>query len=366
MKIYTIILIFCITTATAMKRAHRRMQILENHMQQVQEVHAACIRPSNIAGQAIQSQSMELSSAWACEQRLQKVARYENDCNRLARTENAKIPTKSDNIVRIATYNVHFWKKYLKNESNFDEVMCVLQDINADVIILEEMYLTTSEFLSQEAMMQRLKKLGYVYGYDSFGRHFTVPGMTNMMGELILSKIPLTACSVASGVKGKYHGFSRIELVIGDKKIAIYGTHTHVSNTDQRVREIQNLLAAVQTDTADYIILGADWNAVRREDYSDDTWQKLEHMYRSALRLSPVPTKELQLIADAGFVDSFTAAGFQKPHWTVWNGTMVDFLFVKAKSKIMPITGSYVYYTPASDHIPVIMDLMVQQPQARL
>ena len=42
--------------------------------------------------------------------RAEKTTKYRTITDQLGGTENSKIPQKTNNLVRVATYNVHFWR----------------------------------------------------------------------------------------------------------------------------------------------------------------------------------------------------------------------------------------------------------------
>ena len=60
------------------------------------------------------------------------------------------------------------------------------------------------------------------------------------------------------------------------------------------------------------------------------------------------------------FQDCFTKSKQQCPKFTVWSGTAVDFMYLDKKWDL-PIAGCHTYYSSASDHLPVIMDVKVKE-----
>ena len=104
---------------------------------------------------------------------------------------------------------------------------------------------------------------------------------------------------------------------------------------------------------------------------------------KSNQMLQHVPTDTLDFIEQQGFQDSFTQAHtktfnrataskataqrdadahaqhakLSNPTYTVWTGTVVDFIFCSPEWNL-PVE-SYIYYSTASDHLPVIMDIIL-------
>jgi len=76
------------------------------------------------------------------------------------------------------------------------------------------------------------------------------------------------------------------------------------------------------------------------------------------------------------FVDSFTAANQESPHYTHWQGKRLDYIFLSRnlagdanECGLTSISGtpigSFPYQTSASDHIMIISDIMVWNRDAQ-
>src|SRR4029078_1034715 len=98
-----------------------------------------------------------------------------------------------------------------------------------------------------------------------------------------------------------------------------------------------------------WTLMEKDWPNILKETAHDA--KGLEHL------MDKTPTTmALDYVASEGYKDSFTRGGFAAPQFSVWTGTLIDFLFLSPKWNL-GISGSYVFYNWASDHIPVIMDI---------
>ncbi len=122
---------------------------------------------------------------------------FVKDCAKLKYQNNhIQLHVTKNNIVRIASYNIHFWCKpgvspfnYATGtnrhtdqdiESNFDNVISVLKSINADVICLQEVLMFNASLIKNS-----LKQLGYEYLFFFLEADWSEP-----FGIVIASKYP--------------------------------------------------------------------------------------------------------------------------------------------------------------------------------
>lgn len=287
----------------------------------------------------------------------------------------------NDNKARIVTYNVHKWEDPY-GVRNYDAILATINNIDADVLILQEVILSDSFNLTAD-----LKKMGY-------NPPVFMPMSDNDFGNIIASKYPFSQPPTTKIYNidqnaGEQRNYINTVITLPDgNAISVYGTHLDVwdETGTKRVQEVQELIAAAQPDPRDphqNIILAADWNAVREQDYRYTiapqltAWEIQTANFKARHpHLNTIPTDALTHIETSGFIDSFAQAltstknrgklltdlplarliASTHPTYTVWTGTVVDFIFCGPRWKL-PIAGSYVYYTSASDHVPVIMDI---------
>lgn len=297
--------------------------------------------------------------------RHEMVNHYIADCNRLA-GENASIPThrKNNETVRVATYNVHFWHSP-DLRYNFDAMMQTIGAINPDILILQEVALDNLPRIIHE-----FNKLGFTYAEHTFYK--AADYANSPFGNVIISKYPLAqhpinkAFYIDKHRGGEQRGYLRHAFYLpNNKKITIYGTHldVHDETEDRRAWEVEELVMMADKDTSENIMIAADFNAVRARDYqysvgSKRVWDMLSERGKQRTGVD-LQTKALDLLAQHKFADCFAKHGQEGPKFTVWSGTAVDFMYLNQKWQL-PIVGCYVHYSPASDHIPVIMDLKVK------
>jgi len=302
-------------------------------------------------------------------------------------SENEKIPhhTPNSDIMRIATYNIHFWRPpydnihsdfdFAKND-NFDAVIQTIKNINADVLILQEVII-----FDWMKIKTTLESLGYVCTLSMFVQTSTYNSYP--FGNMIITKQQsknahtIKMYDVEPEVWPELHGFIRTHInlpnkkkaVVSDialpnhKKITIYGTHLDVYDhkEDMRAKQVQELIDhALKED--ELCIVAADFNAIRARDYQyavqgKNVWDLLNEDHRD-LRGFDAPTKALDLFTSHGFVDCFSKAQLECPKFSVWNGTLVDFIWLNPTWDL-PIVGCYIYYSIASDHLPIIMDIKI-------
>lgn len=186
---------------------------------------------------------------------------------------------------------------------------------------------------------------------------------------------------------------ARIQLP-NKKEISVYGTHLEVRpimarSADGKGRgltpdvarkeQMEELLDYIKNNDANNnIIIGADFNSFRKQDLQAYTiggtplWSLLEKDWSNILKetAKDVPqglgnfvdktpaaaTAALDYVASQGYKDSFALGGFVSPQFTVWTGTMIDFLLLSPTWNL-GLKGGYAFYSWASDHIPVIIDI---------
>ncbi|HEV2601991.1 MAG TPA: ankyrin repeat domain-containing protein [Candidatus Babeliales bacterium] len=289
---------------------------------------------------------------------------YVKDCARDT-VYNARIAKKTARVARIATYNVHLWKDAIGADA-YQDILHVIAQIQADILVLQEV------LLFDEAQVKKdLAALGYVYPpiFEPMGRIGGVQFGTMIVSKYPFIQPPLSMVYAANSSEEKRNFINAKIRLPNGLVISLYGTHLDPWDETGAVREkqVRELLEYVQKNPDDNVILAGDWNAVRRSDYEytvggKSVWDMQTEQFLkrvpTRLRLREIPTQALQDIERAGFKDCFTAAGIAGPKYTVWTGTVVDFIFCAQKWNL-PIDGCYLYFSAVSDHLPVIMDVRI-------
>ncbi|MCX5925633.1 MAG: ankyrin repeat domain-containing protein [Candidatus Dependentiae bacterium] len=301
-----------------------------------------------------------------------------SDCAR-DQEQNKYIPEKDKAIARVATYNVHKWLDP-KNKDNYQGILDTIKAINADVLVLQEVV-----FSGGNNLLADFKRLGYEYQ--------VFMDMGNGLHNMIVSKYPFVQEPIKkvykvdqdSELREKRNFINtRVQLPDGNT-LSVYGTHLDVwdESGKKREEEVKELLTAAGADESKNILLAADWNAVRKKDYQYKVKLQTEPQSAAATaadisawdllganfkvrnpKISLIPTDALDAIEKNEFQDSFRMAKVVvNPTYTVWTGTVVDFIFC-APTWQLPVDGSYLYYSSASDHVPVMMDIELNQSGA--
>jgi endonuclease/exonuclease/phosphatase family metal-dependent hydrolase len=235
---------------------------------------------------------------------------------------NSALPTKNQTHLRIVTFNIHYFQD-TTHRDNTERVFQIVQQINADVVVLEEMPYTLNAPVSAVYDAQ-FATLGYNYVVRCNGEPFYE------IGNVMYSKLPITdpvsrklqtrnRC-IVSGVVDTSFGHVRI-----------IGTHLEVKSASSREREIKDILQFSHSTSQELQVIVGDFNCLE----SDVVFQYTK---------------------DAGFVNSFEAVGWERPNYTCWTGTTIDFILV-SRALARHVDGAYVYHSTASDHLPIIVDL---------
>jgi len=334
----------------------------------------------------------------------EKVTKFRTISDQLGATENSKIPAKTANICRVATYNVHFWRNPFdkwgkKDKNDFDEIVKVIAKINADILILQEVAGGIQSWKDEFDRVSKEMGYGQIACCSTSEKGIDAPGN---LYNCILSKYPFAKPAIKKqfltnpDISSKDQNPEQrcfVGAVIqlpNNKLVSVYGTHLEVrpiitrnaqgekrelTPENARKAQLQELIEYINNnDKNDNIIIGADFNGFRKQDlqqYQIGTktlWSILQENWSDILKVSDIPQNlsslvdpqptslALDYLADQRYRDSFAVGGFQPPQFTTWTGTRIDFLFLSS-SWNLPIKGSYVFYNWASDHIPVIMDI---------
>jgi len=286
--------------------------------------------------------------------------------------QNQAIPPKTDSISRVTTYNVHGFKDSFKKK-DYQQILTVIKDINPDILLLQEVI-----FFAGNSINNDFEKMGYTYQ--------TFMPMQPNFGNMIFSKYPFTqkpfkktyAIDIEDKHKGDKHNFINTVIRLPDgNTISVYATHLDKprASDNRQLEETKDLISfVIKNDKNSNILLAADWNAVRERDFDyaidgKSAWEIYSNNFitlqKGPKKLLAVPTDALAHIEQHGFQDCFTRAALPVPKYSCWNGTMVDFIFC-SRDWNLPIAGAYIYFTPASDHLPVIMDIELKAIKAKL
>jgi len=296
---------------------------------------------------------------------------YENN-NVALKTQ---IKTKSSDVIRIMTWNIHYWSKITKGKRdgietpNFKEILNEIVEINPDIVCLQEVNYGKTKYINSD-LQEELNSIGYILVSfcNTVGSWFVVP-----YGNAVIVKKDFLWCGDNDCIsvpqrnnvfKVNSQGKSTkcfIETIY--KNIKIICTHLDVYDKSGNIRKEQiEELDEYIGDSCPTIILG-DFNLVNSNDYNGSDDDRAWYDYISTNPERGGNGEAYNLIKSKGWIDSFDIKG-HIPKYTTWNSTRIDYIFFKNFNVINSsyeynnlIKDSFVNYTTNSDHIPVIVDL---------
>ena len=314
---------------------------------------------------------------------------------------------RTHSSLRVVSWNLHFFQRGYSGDEGGDnraEVAAVLAELQPDVILLQELvcpveHLPASERqqvaegvpavdLTEErksALLQLLDPaLGYVHAAVAPEPDCHVlpesvrcaPGVRLAVG--VLSRLPLLDCA-APPLGGDSHGCAAravVELRAGAAeagaalRVALYSVHLSVRcDPEVRLQEVSGCVADSERwresgseSGGRAVLLAGDFNQPTQRDYPPAVWAAMAQDMAGAKL--PLCDGVAPLLRDgpAGvggdWVASFDEAGVGTPGTTAWNGATVDFVYRRQGGGLRCV-GSWVYYTAASDHLPLVCDYAV-------
>ena len=132
-----------------------------------------------------------------------------------------------------------------------------------------------------------------------------------------------------------------------------------------RLTQVEQLHAEAQLSTLDNICCVGDFNALYREDYDDHQWEFIQRQDASR-NVVPQVRAMNRLINDFGWRDAFRESTLVQGrarnsihrHFNVstWSLRRIDYTLLSPRFNLR-IADSMVLYTPASDHVPIAIDI---------
>jgi len=216
----------------------------------------------------------------------------------------------------------------------------VIRRLDADVLLLQERPYT-------EKGLQNL-----------IGEHYPLENTVGAFGNVILSRYPLSG-RVTEKLEPS-HGRGCVAATVhlpNGSTLRVVATHLDAFDETGETRRLQaeHLTRFLQLQPSN-TILGGDFNAICRGDYSDDhfRWIEVQDGYRGA---PTTAVHSLNSIFQAGWQDVF---GSSPPCTTVWTLRRVDYLFAHPSAEF-DVEQVFVHKRSASDHWPVVADIKLSQ-----
>jgi endonuclease/exonuclease/phosphatase family metal-dependent hydrolase len=327
--------------------------------------------------------------------------------------------SKPKHTIRLATYNVHYWSDPYQNH-NIDNILSTIHELGADILAIQEALMpynsaTDSNKLSlmgyedeiqsipethsvaikirsihstdpsldspttgwnRENLIDDFKNIGF-HRVASSAASTTHAGPNTFFGNAVLSSghrefdmeksMGLTLPAYGQGRSATIVFFSEIKIEgTKHKGILVVSVHLDVFDESGGARKMQlaaliNSLNNIENSDLDRppgggipIIVMGDFNALKKEDYIESEIQWL----RDNNQRSPLEFETIKQMEVAGFKDVFHTQNPCALKSTTWAARRVDYIFTRGVPDDS-IFATYVHYSDASDHIPIMVDIKI-------
>lgn len=248
----------------------------------------------------------------------------------------------SERTLKVATYNIHH-AQGADGVLDLERVAQVLEDSGAEVIALQEVDRFWSErsgYADQAEWLGRRLGMHMVYG-KNLQADPAAPGLPDAQyGTAILSKYPIRDWSNTALPKfpaGEQRGLLQADIKVRGVSVRVLGTHLQHNNSDERLAQIDAILGITSADPRPTVLLG-DMNA------------------------EPDSAEHAKLVTE--YTDAWQAVG-TGPGYTFDADDpkgRIDYVFTRGGATPRAAT---VPSTLASDHLPVVVDLVLPHPSGK-
>jgi len=263
-----------------------------------------------------------------------------------------------DGSLRVCTFNVHFWYSPDK-KFRFEEMMKVIDSIQADVVCLQEAVLPNDmKFGSKtestnrwivENMVERFDKMGYLYNMTCKTNNRNRIAPSSFYGNAIFSKYRIHDKRLDI-LDAKIQNRCYASAVIEGVTIVCVHLDVYDSSEKTRVDQIKKVISAFVPKAKNLIICG-DFNAILEDDY---TKKELEWLNQNN-KGHPIRFETTEIIKKFGFRDAFEGGQMK---YSVWTARRVDYQWYLGDE--IKVKNANVYYTSVSDHFPLVVDYIVE------
>jgi len=303
---------------------------------------------------------------------------------------NDLIPVKKGGMIRVCSYNVHYFSPVLRsageNLSNIEGVMEVVDIIQPDIIGFQEALLPylmgdednidsskkhsgykkdiqprdpvirskqsieSEDDWKEEDLFKKFEERDYGYSSQCMASS-TYSKEQTYFGNILLSKVPMERAEGLT-LHRSSTGVGRCATFGYFSDFVVCNLHLDVFDGSglTRMKEIKQVLNHLDTFSKDKpTILMGDFNSLKIDDYTEAEMGWLSKNNKGY----PLDFQVTELLEKMGFYEVFGKGIFK---YSVWSARRIDFIFIR---NIDPSRVSYtgVMYTPASDHLPIFVDL---------
>lgn len=266
------------------------------------------------------------------------------------RLMNAIIPRNNEHTLRLVTWNVHEWKTKEGNNSQID-IAETLHVIDGDIVGLQECSGVTplktmrnlvsctadsgsyGEKLRNELLCKRGVQYGATNTFDIGHERCLSTSILYMFGKTLL---------------------------VGVAHFDAYSERNRLENAKNAVKALEEL--GVKHGTSNIILMG-DFNSYRFDDYTEHNMQQLTAI-KQPLAQGMNIFESIKYLEQQGYQDTFVQRSQALnmpnilPRNTTYYGGRIDFIFTHANfdHAHFRLSGCYVFFSTASDHVAVIAD----------
>jgi len=317
---------------------------------------------------------------------------------------------KKEGSVRLATYNIHYWTDVFQSP-NVQNILNVIKNIDADILALQEALMPygTENKSSELSLLGHKDKIQYIpdtfvedipytdrarsiYTTDRWHHKNIIDDIHTMggfyhiassvastthardgtlFGNVLLSiknlpmksAIGLTLTPYIQGRSATIVFYPKIKVVNSDQNgLIVVSVHLDVFDGTGKTRlsQIRELISYLETDISENIrnvpiIIMGDMNSVKKEDYVQHEIDWLINNNQGfALEFDTIAFME-----KSGFKDVFDVQNRCAIKSSTWSARRIDYIFTKGIPDTS-ILSTYVYYSDASDHIPLVVDIKME------
>lgn len=269
---------------------------------------------------------------------------------------------KSDDSIRIMSYNVHLFQhidKETDKETFANQVMDMVREQAPDILCCQEFFGYKSGMTRPQCIEDFAENVGFQYVY--YNRK------NNYAGNVIFSKYPITKVAEDSGF-GKENTYGVMVSVDAGEKGKFHVANVHLMSYMITDKEIEILTNSTERqdklDTIGKSVLHKLKYAFQRR--SDELQEVLEGMPPVDGPIimcgdfnEPPLSYNYRQMRKAGFIDTFTKAGFGIKPTYAGKLPLLRIDYVWANDKVKPL-GFERYKYKASDHYPIMLDFKIQ------
>lgn len=269
------------------------------------------------------------------------------------------------NTFRVMTYNVHYWTSPRAEISNYSSVRKIIDELRPGLVLLQEAVAPENN--------KDCVSLCYGQRIDNFYKRFNDQGLcfshfapassfmcgeNSKYGNLTLSNIPLSSClsrRLSSTVENRSFGICDLFFPGFSQPITVVNTHLDVYDTTGKTRRVQiktilRTLKELGLKDKPTLLCG-DLNCLNETDYNEE-----EKMWLGGNSSGEPDFSTIELLKRNDFQDVFERKNLK---FTCWTGRRVDYIFTRNFPSFISVGECYTYYSPNSDHIPLIVDFEI-------